>query len=883
MSRLRHHQPRLAVIGLGVVSVTVSSILTLMAAAPPIPRSIEVDDDLFATRAAIAQATGQVMPIEAWQALQDRANGSLEATWNTFKGIPEFVMPKTATGRIPYTPSATERGKPIAIAQGFMDENRALFRLRSAAEELKVLRIEPDVQLGYSHVRMAQQYRGLPVFGRQMVVHVDSDDQITAVNGQFTPDISISTEAQVSKPDAEAFAFKEMKELWLESDELSRLNAQVLPHRTQLVVYVDEKDKPTLTWMVKILASSPLSEWTFFVNARRASITHVIENKEQLRRRRTYTARNTDDIPGRLLIDEGERSNDPIAQAAHDGAGKVYDYFFNNFKRDSIDGQGMPLVSTVHYGSDPDDAENAAWIGEMKQMVYGDGGRMFRPLAYGLDVVGHEFTHGVVESTSELVYEAQAGALNESYADVFGVLISGANWEVGRGIVKSPPFPVAYLRSLSDPNANGYYDSRNPLKGVGQPAHMREYANLPVSRRADNGGVHINSGIPNHVAYKIGTALGRDKVGAIYYRALTQYLTPRAKFVDAANASIRAAQELYGANDAAAVRKAFADVGIIPGNATSDPTAPNGSSTTPQRPAPSTPAPAPLPSGCVNVVSNGGFENNDGWKQATKGGTGLFDPENPNSGQRSAWLGGQDQEPIQAIYQDISIPANASRVELSYMRYLHEEVSGLLGLFSSPARFRVVIANSSGDIVETFESLTSDQSDDRWTEKKFDLSGYAGKSLRLAFSAENPRSNVSSFFVDDVVVASCAAAASGSTGSNPSAPAPKTGDVVFIQGQVVDADTGRGISGVQVFFIKPGMSAIQAAADDRVTASEVDTYAISDDKGTFQSQAAVRKGQTYGVIIIARGYRPVVADVGTVVPANATNPHVVKATLRRAW
>ena len=102
---------------------------------------------------------------------------------------------------------------------------------------------------------------------------------------------------------------------------------------------------------------------------------------------------------------------------------------------------------------------------------------------------------------------------------------------------------------------------------------MREYANLPVSRRADNGGVHINSGIPNFVAYKIGTALGRDKVGAIYYRALTQYLTPRAKFVDAANASIRAAQELYGANEAAAVRKAFADVGVIPGTASSDPTA----------------------------------------------------------------------------------------------------------------------------------------------------------------------------------------------------------------------------------------------------------------------------------------------------------------------
>lgn len=881
MSRLRHHRPRHALIGIGLVSVTISSILTIMVAAPPVSRTIVVDDDLYHTRSALAQAAGQMTPSAAWQALQSRTTSALEAHWNTFNGIPEFVMPKDPAMRIPYVPSAAERGKPIAIANGFLDENRALFRLRSAAEELQVLRIEPDLQLGYSHVRMAQQYRGLPVFGRQMVVHIDHNDQIMAVNGQFAPEINIPIAPQVTQQDAEAFAMQELKEQWLEADELSYFKAQALPHRTQLVVYVDENDKPTLTWQVKILVTSPLAEWIFFVNARRASVTHVIENREQLRRRRTFTARNTEDIPGRLLIDEGERSSDPIAQAAHDGAAKVYDYYFNNFKRDSVDGQGAPLVSTVHFGSDPSEAENAAWIGELKQMVYGDGGRMFRPLAYGLDVVGHEFTHGVVESTAELIYEAQAGALNESYADVFGVLISGANWEVGRGIVKSPPFPVAYLRSLSDPNASGYYDARNPLKGVGQPAHMREYANLPVSRRADNGGVHINSGIPNFVAYKIGTALGRDKVGAIYYRALTQYLTPRAKFVDAANASIRAAQELYGTNEAAVVRKAFADVGVIPGTASSDPTAP--SSTPSQRPAPSAPTPAPVPTGCTNVVTNGGFENNDGWKQATKGGTGLFDAENPNSGQRSAWLGGQDQEQIQAIYQDVSIPANATRAELSYFRYLHEETSGLLGLFSTPARFRAVIANSSGDILETIESLTSDQSDDRWVQNRYDLSRYAGKTLRLAFSAENPRSNISSFFIDDVAVASCAAATSGSTGSNPAAPAPKTSDVVFIQGQVVDADTGRGISGVQVFFIKPGVNATQAAADDRVTASEVDTYAISDDKGTFQSQAAVRKGQTYGVIIIARGYRPVVADVGTVVPANANNPHVVKATLRRAW
>lgn len=869
---------------MGVVSLTVTSILAGLVMSPPTPRlnnsanTHEVEG--IDTIEIGAPANAFWSPKVAFNKLQARTAAQLDAYWNTFNGIPEFIIPASADQRIPYTPSAIERGKPIAIARGFLDENRALFRLRSATDELKLLRVEPDLQLGYTHVRFDQQYQGLPVFGRQMVVHIDSNEQIVAVNGQFAPELALDTTATVSQADAEKFVMQELREMWLDPYDADRLNAQALSHRTQLMIYVDEKDKATLTWMVKVLSMTPLSEWTFFVNARRMAITHAIEAKEGVRRRRTFTARNTDDLPGRLLADEGERTSDPIGQAAHDGAAKVYDFYFNNFKRDSIDGQGAVLVSTVHFGSDPEEAENAAWIGELKQMIYGDGGRMFRPLAYGLDVVGHEFTHGVVESTANLIYEAQSGALNESYADVFGVLISGSNWEVGRGVVKSPPFPTPYLRSLSDPNANGYYDARNPLRGVGQPAHMREYANLPVSRRADNGGVHINSGIPNFVAFKVNQALGKDKTAQIYYRALTQYLTPRAKFVDAANASIRAAQDLYGNADAEAVRKAFADVGIIPGSATSDPTAP--SKTPSQSGKPSTPAPA-LPAGCTNVVVNGGFEGNDGWKQATKGNTGLFDDENPNSGQRSAWLGGQDQEPIQAIYQDVNLPANANRVELNYFRFLHQETSGLMGLFSTPARFRVVVANGTGDILDTIENITSDQSDERWTQNRYDMSRYAGKTVRLAFSAENPRGNVSSFFVDDVVVAVCTATATGTTGNTPNAPTPKTNNTVFIQGQVLDADTGRGISGVQVFIIKNGLSATKAAEDDRVTGSEVETYGVSDANGIIQTNATVRTGQSYGVIVIARGYRPIVSDTGTNVPSNATNPHKIKITLRKAW
>src|SRR5205085_6209765 len=226
--------------------------------------------------------------------------------------------------------------------------------------------------------------------------------------------------------------------------------------------------------------------------------------------------------------------------------GRVYDYYVNTFKRDSIDGQGMPMVSTVHYGSSAQDAQNAAWVGQKQQMIYGDGGKIFKPLSLGLDVVGHEFTHGITDNTAQLIYQGQSGALNESYSDVFGAMIDRDNWTIGETVIKSPPFPVPYLRNMQDPSAGGNYDPSDPLHSVGQPSNMNEYANLPNTRTSDNGGVHVNSGIPNKVAYLIGTALGKEKLEQIYFRTLTQILTPQSQFLDAARATAQAAQDLYG-------------------------------------------------------------------------------------------------------------------------------------------------------------------------------------------------------------------------------------------------------------------------------------------------------------------------------------------------
>jgi Zn-dependent metalloprotease len=813
-----------------------------------------------------------ISPALAYAAFAARAADPLIVRWDAVSGLPRFLVAADRDGRLPYRPTDLERGNPTAIALGFLDRNRPLFGLRSAAEELALLRHEPDLQLGHSHVRLNQVYRGLPVFGQQLNVHLDPDGAIIGVNGTFTPLIDVAIEPTITAAQAEAVALANLRDEQLLPFELAKIVLEPLPDATELMIYVDAAGQPTLVWSVVVLTASPLGQWQFFVNARRPVVVHAIDGLMPVKRRITFTAGNTTRLPGRKLADEGERPRDDVARAAHDAAGVVYDYFFNTFQRDAYDGRGSPMVSTVNYGSDPQDAENAAWIGELAQMIYGDGGRIFRPLPYGLDVVGHEFTHGVIEASADLIYENQSGALNESYADVFGVLIDRDDWTIGEAVIKSPPFPRPYLRSMEDPNAGGLYDVRNPLAGVGQPASMREYANLPNTRRADNGGVHINSGIPNHAAYLIAQAIGREKTEQIYYRALTNYLTPRSDFSDAANATIRAATDLYTAADVEAVRNAFAQVGIVGDAEPSGPVAPEPSVPS----GPSTPAPErPVDPGCTDIVRDGGFEADGAWTEVVRGDTRLIDTQLPRSGARSAWLGGTDQEPVQYLYQDVRIPANATNVELRYARLIHFEVSGLLGLLAAEAQFSTLFANTQGDIIALVEEIPSSEGDDTWRDVRFDVTRLAGKTVRLVFGSENPRGNVSSFFVDDVQLIVC------TTGSGPAAPPTSSADLVYVQGRIVDANTGRGINGAQIFILRPGVTTRQAAADDNLTANEVLTLGTSDREGIYRTQAAVPRNQGYSVIIIARGYRPILSDGEVAIPANATNPYRVDAEMRR--
>jgi Zn-dependent metalloprotease len=283
--------------------------------------------------------------------------------------------------------------------------------------------------------------------------------------------------------------------------------------------------------------------------------------------REVSDAQQREVLPGiRVRREDDPASGDAAVDEAFDGLGATFDFLWDAFARNSLDGTGGSLLATVHYGEDYD---NAFWNGE--RMVFGDGdGEVFTGFTRSLSVIAHELAHGVIEDEGGLFYRGQSGALNESIADVFGALAEQhhlghgadeASWLIGEGIFTDSVQGRA-LRSLAAPGTA--YDD-DVLGKDPQPAHMDDY----VQTRDDNGGVHINSGIPNHAFYLAAKALGGnawERAGLIWYRALTSgTLAATVDFTAFADATLAAAAAEYGeeSEEVAAVRAGWTGVGVI--------------------------------------------------------------------------------------------------------------------------------------------------------------------------------------------------------------------------------------------------------------------------------------------------------------------------------
>ena len=280
--------------------------------------------------------------------------------------------------------------------------------------------------------------------------------------------------------------------------------------------------------------------------------------------RTVYTAAQTQNLPGAVVRSEGGvATGDVEANEAYDGFGATYDFYEKAYGRDSIDGNGLPLLGTVHFGVQYD---NAFWNGA--QMVFGDGdGTLFNRFTISLDVIGHELTHGVTQFDAGLAYLNQAGALNESISDVFGSLVkqhhlgqtaAQADWLIGAGLLAPSVHGVA-LRSMAAPGTA--YD--DPILGKDpQPANQKDY----VHTAQDHGGVHINSGIANHAFFLAATDIGGhawESAGLIWYTALRDpRVRPTTGFRGFARATVRAATSVLGGVHVGAVQNAWAGVGI---------------------------------------------------------------------------------------------------------------------------------------------------------------------------------------------------------------------------------------------------------------------------------------------------------------------------------
>ncbi len=521
---------------------------------------------------------------------------------NGRNGTPAFWTAEPSATLVETKSEAPSVEEMVNTALDFMLENSGIFRLDNPHAETQIISTETD-DLGKTHIRFQQQYKGVPVWGSDFYVHFDGN-KMYCFNGRYEPtprglNVVPTVSASVARQMAMFHLKGEGKAMHPLTTWAIALGMQ--PVHSRLVIYPSNEKTLHLAWHLT-LRPNAIDRYEYFVDAHSGQIIHHYYNTHangpvtgqgvdlngQTRTLELYQVGSTylmldasrpmfnagasqipQDPKGAIItltanntplknvnyVTSSSLNNWPSdAVSAHYNGGTTYEYFRTTHGRNSIDGQGGTIIGVTNV-SDKDGSSmpNAYWNGVV--IAYGNGGTPLKPLAGALDVAGHEMAHGVTEKTAALVYEYQSGALNEHMSDVFGACVDRDDWKVGENIVKINYFPSGAMRDLSNPHNGG-----SPGDFYWQPAHMNEY----VQTDKDNGGVHINSGIPNYAFYKFASVHGHDKGEKIWYRALTKYLTRRSQFIDARNAIVQSAKDLYGDNstEAQAVAQAFTDVGI---------------------------------------------------------------------------------------------------------------------------------------------------------------------------------------------------------------------------------------------------------------------------------------------------------------------------------
>ncbi len=405
------------------------------------------------------------------------------------------------------------------VARAFLENLMSPVKGVSAELEWLEMKEETD-ELGITHSRFQQIYNDLVVFGGEVIVHTN-ESEVIAANGIFLSSVNISTRPKLSAQAAFKAATQklELNNYQIDESRLKIFNPAIL-HLGSSTNH--------LAYELIVSSEEPPDAQTIIVDAHTGIVLLNYTNIQTGRNRRIYDLKGSTSLPGTQCYNEsGSVGGSPSSDCtnAYRFTGDTYDYFSSSFSRDSFDNNGAAMRTSVRYGNQA----NAFWNGS--QTVFGPGFAT-------KDVVSHEWAHAVTQHTADLVYSYQSGALNESISDIFGAMVDRDDWSMGEDT------PIGAIRSLQDPTLYG---------DPGKVSDSQFYCG-----HDDDGGVHINSGVPNHAAYLMSdggsyngrtiSGIGRNRTEQIFYRALTVYFSSSTGFNQAYTGLRAACADLYGSS-----------------------------------------------------------------------------------------------------------------------------------------------------------------------------------------------------------------------------------------------------------------------------------------------------------------------------------------------
>ena len=538
-----------------------------------------------------------------------------------------------------------ELKSPKSRINSYVSHLKGIYNIKNAADELGIMSTTTDHN-GYSHTRLQQYFEGIAIYGGDMIVHENADQDIYLIQGSPQEfDRDLDTEPKFSDAEIHKLAIANttnyipfpisIEGLMSHEQIESSLKVYYTEGKTSLIYHVDiypnlgskktmlfdahtgelieefdtlckihgghvhddgahhakPNDSEAFIGRATSVSGDLFSEQRSINTYECGSGFFMVDASRDMFSGLETSCDNTDQLLNGVILtlDAGNTSpenrnfdyevsssntqndwNDPVAVSAHYNAGQAYEYFRNVFGRQSITGNGTNIVSFINVTEDDGSRmDNAFWNGEF--IFYGNGDQAFDfPLARALDVAGHEMAHGVIQTSANLIYQNESGALNEHFADVFGTLIEREDFRIGEDISNPSIFPTGALRDMGDPNNGG---SR-----LGDPGYQPDNVRDQFFGSDDNGGVHINSGIPNKAFFNFVTdeSFGADNgerasiAEQIWYRALTSFLRSGSNFSDMRLAIVQIAQEDFGSTVAAAAENAFDAVGITANQATTE-------------------------------------------------------------------------------------------------------------------------------------------------------------------------------------------------------------------------------------------------------------------------------------------------------------------------